>query len=65
MDAMQLNHLVIQNQKYLYYLTDFTYMGSNNKYYDERMLPHYIEKAEEDFDTCIEYCDNNKRKGNR
>lgn len=36
-----------------------------NKYYDERMLPHYIEKAEEDFDTCIEYCDNNKRKGNR
>lgn len=25
----------IQNQKYLYYLSDFTYMGSNNKYYDE------------------------------
>ena len=36
-----------------------------NKYYNEALLEHYIEESDKDFDQCIEYCDDNKRKGIR
>lgn len=35
------------------------------RYYDKKMLDYYIEKSEEDFQNCIDYCENNKRKGKR
>ena len=36
-----------------------------NKYYNEALLEHYIEESDKDFDDCIKYCEDNKRKGIR
>ena len=36
-----------------------------NKYYNQDLIEHYIEQADKDFDACIEFCENNKRKGTR
>ncbi len=36
-----------------------------NKYYNKNLIEHYIEQSDKDFDECIEFCENNKRKGTR
>ena len=48
---------------------DYNMLKRNAKrfkdYYKEEMLDYYIEKSEEDFQECIDYCEKNKRKGSR
>ena len=48
---------------------DYTLLNSMKKKYDifynKNLMKHYIEKSDEDFEACINYCENNKRKGTR
>jgi len=42
------NNEDIQSQKYLYYLSDFTYMGSDNKFFDEKNANNIYYNQEKD-----------------
>lgn len=48
---------------------DYTMLNSMKKKYDtfynKNLMKHYIEESDKDFEACINYCENNKRKGTR